>query len=323
MKIRNFFLAFLCVVSVCQIARSADAPLRDRSIESLFTSNGSVDVPKLLQFIKESAPTYLIFVPIGLAVMWAVSSLQKQNPDFFNSSVRMAETPFFYLQNKLQILFCSGQSLTWNQLASWHNRVSKLLSPLTKATSVLDLGKERRLKALDIEDGAEGVQDEQWLTLSAHIERECAFLCAVLNQRLHYYKEYPEKKDVDQHVVVKTLMVPIQGVKEIGKACVRSSLTRNDEIAFGIEETIEYLQEVSTYCSSVTQFSALDKEIVKRLMVSICSTLEHLGVLVDEVGAADKTKKKLPMTLDGSVTKGYTPGGGFGGYDPSYGMGGI
>ncbi len=62
---------------------------------------------------------------------------------------------------------------------------------------------------------------------------------------------------------------------------------------------------------------------MKRLMGNICTTFEHIGVLVDELSAADKNKKKLPMTADGALTRGGYAGGSYGGYDSpggSYGL---
>ncbi len=321
MKMYKFLVMMICLLSV---HKTVNGSTSDSIREWPFGNSGSIQLLDALKWgyelVKERP--YIATVPLTLAGLYVVSSLQKQNPEFFSSLMRVVESPWFIFQKRMELLFCGGQSLTWNQLASWHNHMSKLLSPLTKATSVLDLGKERRLRAIEIEDGTENVQDTQWLTLSTHIQHECDFLAFVLTQRLRYYKEHPEKEVENRHLVVKALMVPVAGIKKVGKVLVRTSLTRNEEIAFGLEETIAYLKEVSEYCASISHFGALDKEIIKRLMVSICSTIEHLGVLVDEVSAADKSRKKLPMTLDGTLNKGYTPGSGFGGYDAMYGMAG-
>ena len=255
-------------------------------------------------WLKRLDEYHLGAVALGVGGLYALSIVQKENPDFFATIVRGVEWPFSILERKLQHYFCSGKSLTWNEIASWHNRVSRLLLPLTKTASVVDLSKERRLRNIDLEDDQTGTQDVQWVNQVKHIEREFIFLKKVLMYRLRYYKDIPATKN-------KTVGT------SLGKVLVRTSLNRNEEIAFGLEEVIGYLGETVDYCKSVPRFSALDKEYIKRLMGSICTTCEHLGVLVDEVTAADRTKKKIPMSVDGALPRGYT--GMSGGYAEGYG----
>jgi hypothetical protein len=244
--------------------------------------------------------------------------MQKESPDFFNTGVRLIESPFLLAQKKLQKTFCGGQSLTWNEVASWHNRVSRLLIPLTKTTSMVDLSKDRRLRIMDQEDGQDEGQDDQWKQQVAHIERECFFMVKMLTLRLAFYKDQPSLKNRKKKIgiVTRAVKAPVTMVQALGKSVLRTSLTRNEEVAFGLEEAISYLHQTVDYCKSVSHFSGVDKEHMKRLMSSICTTFEHIGVLVDELSAADKNKKKLPMTADGALTRGGYAGGSYGGgYD--------
>ena len=243
-----------------------------------------------------------------LCTVWAVGKIQKENPDFFNGIVRSLEWPFFVTQRKFQKFFCNGKSLTWNELASWHNRVYKLLSPLTKATSVLDLSKDRRLRAMDAEDDQTQV-DEAWIKQVVHIERELGFLMQVLQERLRYYEDQKvkDKKKKSDGII-----------KSAGKSLMRTSLNRNEEIAFGLKELEGYLTEIVDYCRFIHQSSALNKEHLKKLIGSVCAVFEHLGTLVDEVSAADRTKKKIVMVSD-ATTRGYSGIDGSGGYGGGYG----
>ncbi len=256
---------------------------------------------EVLKWLKEN---HMAPIAIGFGALYALSVVQKENPDFFATVVRGAEWPFSIFERKVQHYFCRGKSLTWNEIASWHNRVSRVLLPLTKTTSVIDLSKDRRLRSIDLEEEQGSSQDVQWINQVKHIEREFLFLKKVLTYRLRYYKDLPSAKKKPVAI-------------SLGKVLVRTSLNRNEEIAFGLEEAIGYLDETVVYCKSVSRFSALDKEYIKRLMGSICTTCEHLGVLVDEVTAADRTKKKIPMSADGALPRGYT--GTSGGYTEGYG----
>lgn len=262
-------------------------------------------------------------VAMSLGVLYCLSVVQKDNPDFFASVVRTLESPLFLMQRRMQKFFCEGKSLTWNEVASWHNRVVQLLTPLTKTTSVIDLSKDRRLRSMDQEDDQNGGQDLQWGQQVAHIEREFTFLKKVLTHRLRYYKDVrPQTKEEKIKKLKEELRQGnvVRNFKSLGKKVVRTSLTRNEEIAFGLEEATVYLREIVEYCKSVPQFSALDKEHLKRLMNTMCSTCKHLGVLVDEVTAADRTKKKIPMSADGELTRGYTGGSSYSDGYSSYGM---
>ena len=324
MQMRNLVLVFLCTVfSGSSVSASAPAAAvaagsRDSLLAALALDNairGLADlVGRLASGLEKIGHNK---VALGVVAIFALSLIQKENPDFFNTGVRLVESPFLLLQKKLQQVFCGGQSLTWNEVASWHNRVSRLLTPLTKTTSMVDLSKDRRLRIMDQDDGQDDGQDDQWKRQVTHIERECGFTIKMLTVRLAFYKDQPHLKNKKQKIgaVRKALKAPVSVVQTLGKSALRTSLTRNEEVAFGLQEAISYLQETIDYCKSVTHFSGLDKEHMKRLMGGICTTFEHIGVLVDELSAADKNKKKIPMASDGALSRGGYAGGSYGGYD--------
>ena len=314
MKMRNFlFIVFLTFLGSHQVIKGESvSPYPGYEYGK---SAGAQIFEKFLQDLRDWG---LIPVAIALGALYSLSVVQKDNPQFFASVVRGLEWPFFLTQRKLQKFFCNGQSLTWNEVASWHNRITQLLTPLTKTTSVIDLSKDRRLRSMDQEDDVLGAPDAQWAQTVAHIEKEFLFMKKVLAYRLRYYKDLPKKTNKSKN----NQKNAVDSFKEVGKGLVRTSLNRNEEIAFGLEEAEVYLTEIITYCKSVPQFSALDKEHLKRLMNAICSTCKHLGVLVDEVTAADRTRNKLPMSTDGELTRGYAGGSAYSGGYSSYGVGG-
>ena len=321
MQMRNLFLVFLCTF-FSGSSVSASAPVaavagsRDGLLAALALDNairGLADlVGRLASGLEKIGHNKVALVVVAI---FALSLAQKESPEFFNTGVRLIESPFLLIQKKLQKSFCGGQSLTWNEVASWHNRVSRLLTPLTKTTSMVDLSKDRRLRIMDQEDGQDEGQDDQWKQQVAHIERECGFMVKMLTIRLAFYKDQSSLKKKKISPLKRAVKVPVNVMQAFGKSVLRTSLTRNEEVAFGLEEAVSYLQETIDYCKSVSHFSALDKEHMKRLMGNICTTFEHIGVLVDELSAADKNKKKLPMTADGALTRGGYAGGSYGGYD--------
>ena len=82
-----------------------------------------------------------------------------------------------------------------------------------------------------------------------------------------------------------------------GKACIRASVSRNEEIAFYLEEIKTYLQEIITYTKSVNQLSSLDKDRVKRIMNSTCDAFEHVATLIDANTAASGRNAVGQLTI--------------------------
>lgn len=326
MHMRNLFLVLMFTFS--GVVFSGDRLDPKLAAEADFVSrlNGRTTFADVaMELVKELQKKGYITLGFGLLGLFAVSLMQKENPDFFNAMVRKIwDGPYSIINRNLEKFFChGGQSLTWNEVASWHNRVSRLLTPLTKTTSMVDLSKDRRLRIMDQEDGQDEGHDDQWKKQSMHIQRECDFLVKMLTMRLSYYKDQPQAQSrKTESEILRVAKMPLTASQALGKAIMRTSLTRNEEIAFGLHEAISYLKETAEYCKSVSHFSGIDKEHMKRLMGSICTTFEHIGVLVDEISAADKNKKKLPMTADGTLSRGGYTGGSYGGYDSSYGAGG-
>ncbi len=324
MQMRNLILVFLCAhFSGSSISASVPAVTPENAAFAAFAfERGVRGLSELFMGIYDGLGRLgHNKIALGVLAVFALSLVQKESPDFFNTGVRLVESPFLLLQKKLQQSFCGGQSLTWNEVASWHNRVSRLLTPLTKTTSMVDLSKDRRLRIMDQDDGQDEGQDDQWKRQVTHIERECGFMIKMLTIRLAFYKDQPHLKNKKKKTsaMTRALMAPVSVMQTLGKSVLRTSLTRNEEVAFGLQEAISYLQEIIDYCKSVTHLSGLDKEHMKRLMGGICTTFEHIGVLVDELSAADKNKKKIPMASDGALSRGGYAGGG---YDSQYGAGG-
>ena len=315
MQMRNLVLVFLYTFFSGSFVQGATPASAETSIAGEFARERSMNsLASIIQTLYNATFRDHPNIAFSIVAIFALSLMQKESPDFFNTSVRLIESPFLLIQKKLQKSFCGGQSLTWNEVASWHNRVSRLLTPLTKTTSMVDLSKDRRLRIMDQEDGQDEGQDDQWKQQVAHVERECGFIAKMLTVRLAFYKDQPSKKK-RTGIVTRAVKAPVSMVQALGKSVLRTSLTRNEEVAFGLQEAVFYLQETVDYCKSVSHLSALDKEHMKRLMGNICTTFEHIGVLVDELSAADKNKKKLPMTADGALTRGGYAGGSYGAYD--------
>lgn len=248
----------------------------------------------------------------------ALSELEKQNKSFFNDTLNIVRTPYIFVRKRFERLFCSGESLSWNELITWRTRVMKLLSPLTKQTTVVDLSREKRLRLIDQEDSSEAIFDEQWAEYVRHIENQCSFLMVRLDKHLNYYQDRKNKevKKVDDglaYITDNSVVNPIKRpVVFIGKSFVRASIKRDEEIAFYLEELKTYLQEIITYTKSVTQLSSLDKDRIKQMMNSTCDVFEHVATLIDANTAASGRDAVGQLTIQpeksGPVyTGGYSP----------------
>jgi len=315
---RSFLLAFLCI-SFFQ--NSVTASTSSASSSGAGFMEGMLAMGALGSFANLVTLAYNDLKPnnpVGAYTvlgLFALSLAQKENKEFFSTCARAVEWPFIWTFKKLEQKCTGGYSLTYNHIASWHNRVARVLTPLTKTTAMVDLSKDRRLRIMDQEDGQDDGQDDQWKKQVTHIEREFGFMSKALACRLAYYKDV-KKHSKDRGVT----RAPHRVVNSIGKSFVRTSLIRNEEVAFHLEEIISYLKETVEYCKTVPHFSALDKEHMKRLMGNICNAFEHLSVLVDERSAADRGKNKIPMTADGSLLgRSSYSGSSYTSYDSGYG----
>ncbi len=322
MHVRNLFLAFLCVAFSSTVVAESTSSSSTSAESTLFAGMMAAGVIRgisdlVVPFYKDLMGSGYKVPAIALITVFALSLAHKENKEFFNVCGRYVEWPFVWTAKKMEKIFTGGRSLTYNEVASWHNRVARLLTPLTKTTAMVDLSKDRRLRIIDQEDGTEEGRDDQWVNQAAHIEREFAFLTKVLMMRLAYYED---KKTVRKRTGI--TRAPRRILDPLGKSFVRMSLIRQEEVAFQLKEAIAYLKEASDYCKSVSHFSAVDKEQVKRLMGSICTTFEHIGVLVDELSVADRNKNKIPMTADGSLGRSGYSSGSYGSYDSAYSTGG-
>lgn len=258
----------------------------------------------------------------GLGGVVLLSELQKQNPEFFNSVTGIVKAPFILTRKRLERLFCNGESLSWNEIVTSRNRVMRLLSPLTKQTTVVDLSRDKRLRLMDQEDDKGQVRDEQWTEYVQHIDSQLTFMSNMLQNALNFYENEQKKSAkvtctccvclTEKYVVKPTLNFAKAG----GSACVRISTKRNEEIAFYLKELKVYLKEIIDYSKSVLQLADLDKERIKRLMNSTCDAFEHIAVLVDAGTASAPASKpvvgQLAMQRDSGAGAG--AGAGYGGY---------
>lgn len=284
---------------------------------SLYSSNPAANTGASLgDVLKEATHTGAIIAIIGLLErngytksactlggVALLSELEKQNPKFFNRTMNTVSAPWIFARKRCENLFCSGESLSWNELITWRTRVMKLLSPLTKQTTVVDLSREKRLRLIDQEDGAEVILDEHWAEYTQHIEKQFTFTINLLDTHLNYYRDKKNKEEEKQKKSVslsfKSLTInPIAKASSFaGKACIRASVSRNEEIAFYLEEIKTYLQEIIIYTKSVNQLSSLDKDRVKRVMNSTCDAFEHVATLIDANTAASGRNAVGQLTI--------------------------
>jgi hypothetical protein len=251
---------------------------------------------------------------------WIISQLQKENPQFFNSTMQFAKSPWVMIRKKLEVMFCGGESLSWNELVTWRNRIMRLLSPLTKQTSVVDLSREKRLRLIDQEDTKGAILDEQWTEYVDHIQAQLAFMSTRLTKHLNYYetqvKKTRQRKCGCVACVADKFIInpPLKAVNSAGKACMQASVVRNEEIAFYLKEVKTYLKEIIDYSKSVSQLQSLDKERVKRVMNSTCDAFEHIATLVD-AGTASSSKPPVgQLTMQRETSSSGYGGYGYGGY---------
>lgn len=223
----------------------------------------------------------LIYAGALIGAVYAASKIQKMNPEFFSTLWRTAKSPLVLVRKKVEILVCGGESLEWNVIVSWHNRMLKVLTPLTKQASVMELAKERRIQDLAYQDVTYAAVDVPWQQIQNHVQEELHFMNTVLERHASYYQD-------SQHDKLRSGCMHKVGtvVHSAGKTCVRLSSKRYEEIAFYIKKIMRYSDDCCTYVASVKTKESLDKELVKRYMEDMCSTFEHLATLVDDITAA-------------------------------------
>lgn len=307
MQKRMLTALFLGSLVCTFVAHAGDKLSTNSSYNPYFTESGDKIIEQLIKDLQGKV------VPLGLCVaaLYSVSKVQKMNPEFFSTLWRISKSPIVFVQKKAEKLFCGGESLSWNVVVSWHNRVYKSLLPLTKQASVMDLAKEKRIQIIDKQDTDTPVVDPVWQPLQQHLQQEFTFISSRLAHHVRYYEDQPKIADACSCVVCK-----VGGaVQTAGKTCVRLSIKRYEETAFYIKKLMTYCDEFSAYIGTVTQKESLDKELIKRYLDDICSALEHLAVLVDDTTAAAPHGPSGHLVLiraQGAGGTGYT--GGYGGY---------
>jgi hypothetical protein len=292
----SFLLCITCTIPLYGAnAPSNVQPQSTDGLGSFFTefarAGAIVGVMKMLE--KSGYPK----TGCGLGVYVALSELEQKNSKFFNRTVNIVRSPWVFVRKRCELLFCGGESLSWNELITWSNRVMKLLSPLTKQTTVVDLSREKRLRLIDQSD-IESILDVQWLEYSQHIEKQFSFMVKRIDSHLSYYQDKKNEKPYRNRVID-----PIKNVVTYaGKACIRVSIKRDEEIAFYLEEVKTYLEEIITYTKSIKQLSDLDKDRVKRVMNSTCDAFEHIATLVDADTAASGRNSVGQLTMKRELT---------------------
>lgn len=261
------------------------------SVDLVELVNNSSRDDEVFKFFIQRLDKILPYVALSVAGIYTVSKLQKSNPEFFSNMWRLSKSPLVFVQRSLERYLCAGESLSWNQVTSWHNRILKVLTPLTKQTALIDIAKVNRLKKIEDEEKSEGV-DQVWQATVHHIESELCFINTMLERHLNYYQdqEVRMKKQVCEccacHVYKKVAQPSLDVLKRMGKNCIRVSLKRHEEIAFYIKKIITYNTQIIAYLKTVSYSHNLHKEHVKACMNDVCGAFEHLAVLVDESTAA-------------------------------------
>ncbi|MFT6765204.1 MAG: hypothetical protein ACJAZS_000071 [Alteromonas naphthalenivorans] len=311
----NLFTLLLCLIVSLSLHGANIGPIsQSASTESLggffseFARAGAIVA--VLKMVHENNYPNTACV-LGCYV--AVSELEQKNSQFFNRTINIVKSPWVFARKRCELLVCGGESLSWNELVTWRNRVMKLLSPLTKQATVVDLSKEKRLRLIDQDDNAEVVLDEQWAEYAQHIDKQFSFMVKRLDKHLNYYQDKKNVEYKDTNIVYK-IIDPIKGaINGIGKAFIRVSIKRDEEVAFYLEEIKTYLQEIIVYSKNVNQLSDLDKDRVKRTMNSICDAFEHVATLIDADTAASGRNAVGQLTVQKEST-GNAYAGGYGGY---------
>lgn len=269
---------------------------------TLVTGAGDAVVLKeFISLINKPERTRAYYISVGLAGIYLASRIQKANPEFFAALWRLTKSPLVFLQKKSERFFCGGESLSWNVMVSWHNRIFDALTPLTKQSSVMDLTKEKRIKALNQEH--DQLRDPVWQQVQDHIYEEFAFISKQCAGHLRYYQDQEEKEK-------KRLVAMVAGpVQTAAKACVRLSIKRHEEISFYVRKMMTYCNQLCDYIMSVSSKEALDKELIKRSMEDLCSTCKHIAILVDETTASSSHgaagQLSLVRTQAGAATSSY------------------
>ncbi len=230
-------------------------------------------------FRSKDSVNKMYYAGAGLAGIYIASRAQKMNPEFFAALWRLTKSPIIFFQKKSERFLCGGESLSWNVVVSWHNRVFDSLTPLTKQSSVMDLTKDRRIKVLD-QGGVDVGIDPVWLQTQTHVYQEFAFMKKVFEQHLRYYQDQEAK---EQKRLIALVASPLQ---DVAKSCVRLSIKRHEETAFYINKIMTYCDQLCVYINSVSTKESLDKELMKRYMEDLCSACKHVATLVDDTTAA-------------------------------------
>lgn len=270
---KKFLLSFVCLtLSITSVGHTSQVPA---------ATGGMGDVAQQIMGLGATGIVINSLSSLGregkvvasvLGVYFVLSELEKQNRQFFNGTVNIIRVPAKRLCRYYEFVRYGGESLSWNKIIIWRTRIMKLLSPLTKQTTVVDLSREKRLRLIDEDENSTAILDDQWVEYIAHIEKQCSFIILSLESHLQYYKEKKYAKNAQK-------------------------IKYYEEIAFYLEELKIYLQEIITYSKSVKQLSALDKDRVKRLMNSTCDTFEHVATLVDADTAADSKNAVGQLTV--------------------------
>lgn len=302
---------FLIILARVPVVGASERPGSSPYTSPYFTENGDKIIEQLIKDLQVKV------LPLGLCVaaIYSASKVQKMNPEFFANLWRITKSPIVFVQKKAEKLFCGGESLSWNVVVSWHNRVYKALLPLTKQASVMELAKEKRIQAIDRQDADEHMVDATWQPLQQHLQEEFTFLKSRLGLHLRYYQDQQQQRE---EVCTCSLCVVGGAVQTVGKSCVRLSIKRHEETAFYIKKIMTYSEEFVAYIGSNSHKESLDKELIKRYMDDICSALEHVATLVDDTTAA------APHGASGQLTLIRAQGtGGSIGYNGGYGAHGA
>lgn len=221
-----------------------------------------------------SATTTAVNNGIMLGVEAAVAEIIvnrffKNVPEWLISCGRLAKRSW-------ERIIYGTETLSWNYLAALNNKSYRTIKPLVVQTAGTVLAREKRLRILDDEEEVE--VDEEWKLLALTTKKELEMIISALEESLPCY--------------VNKLNGESPRIKKMARGLSdKFSLTRCKEIVAYVEILVEYLNTVINSCESAKSFEQLNKEHVKRLLIRICDTFEHLGFLIDEKVATTTVKK--------------------------------
>ena len=196
------------------------------------------------------------------AIMSILQMAVKKSPAILSRTYRLVSRAY-------DRMLYGVDSFSLDYLIALNNKAFKTVKPLTVQAAGGVLAREKRLRVLDDEQSSQ--KDPEWSNIANMTQKELSMIVDALKRSMPCYRSsLDEKQSHLKHFII--------------GASQKVSLARNQEILLYLEMSVEYLELVISACQDVASFEKLDKEYVKKLLIRICDTFEHLGFLIDEEG---------------------------------------